>query len=58
MDLSPSAERPQFFYHPPAGVVVSRNVNLRSDPSTQYPEIRLLLPGAELFLLESGKTCP
>ena len=28
--------------------VVSRNVNLRSDPSTQNPEIRLLLPGAEL----------
>jgi hypothetical protein len=36
--------------------VVSRNVNLRSDPSTQNPEIRLLLPGAELFLLESEKT--
>jgi hypothetical protein len=36
--------------------VVSRNVNLRSDPSTQNPAIRLLLPGAELFLLESGKT--
>ena len=36
--------------------VVSRNVNLRNDPSTQNPAIRLLLPGAELFLLSQTKT--
>jgi len=36
--------------------VVSRNVNLRNDPSTDNPRIRLLLPGAELFLLDTAKT--
>ena len=36
--------------------VVSRNVNLRDDPSTHNPRIRLLLPGAELFLLSPTKT--
>ncbi len=32
--------------------VVSRNVNLRHDPSTNQPAIRLMLPGAELFVLD------
>jgi hypothetical protein len=36
--------------------VVTRNVNLRRDPSTANPEIRLLLPGTELRLLEPGRT--
>jgi hypothetical protein len=36
--------------------VVSRNVNLRNDPSTDNPAIRLLYPGAELFMLEEGRT--
>lgn len=36
--------------------VVSRNVNLRNDPSTQNPAIRLLLPGAELVLLSQART--
>lgn len=31
--------------------VVSRNVNLRNDPSSQNQEIRLLIPGEELFIL-------
>lgn len=36
--------------------VVTRNVNLRHDPSTAQSPIRLLLPTAELRLLEPGKT--
>lgn len=36
--------------------VVSYNVNLRSDPSTANPAIRLLLPGEELFLLSPTRT--
>ena len=36
--------------------VVSYNVNLRQDPSSSNPEIRLMLPGAELFLLSQTRT--
>ena len=39
-----------------ATVVVERNVNLRRDPSTSQPEIRLLEPPEELELLEPQKT--
>lgn len=37
-------------------VVVKRNVNLRRDPSTGQPEIRLLRPPEELALLDTAKT--
>jgi hypothetical protein len=37
-------------------VVVERNVNLRRDPSTSHPPIRLLLPPEELELQDSAKT--
>jgi hypothetical protein len=37
-------------------VIVERNVNLRRDPSTAQPRIRLLLPPDELDLLDSLKT--
>ncbi len=36
--------------------VVKRNVNLREDPSTANPPIRLLLPGDEISLLEPNRT--
>jgi hypothetical protein len=36
--------------------VVSRNVNLRDDPSSATPAIRLLYPGAELLLLDGETT--
>lgn len=36
--------------------VVTRNVNLRQDPSTAQPPIRLLVPPDTVELLESGKT--
>ena len=34
-------------------LIVSRNVNLRPDPSTAQPALRLMLPGSELFLVWS-----
>ena len=37
-------------------LIVSRNVNLRPDPSTTQPARRLMLPGSELFLLEPNRT--
>jgi hypothetical protein len=37
-------------------VIVQRNVNLRRDPSTNQPRIRLLLPPEELELLDSTRT--
>ncbi len=39
-----------------ATLVVERNVNLRRDPSTGQPEIRLLEPPEELDLLEPART--
>jgi hypothetical protein len=36
--------------------VVKKNVNLRRDPSSSHPEIRLLLPPEELTLLDTAKT--
>ena len=39
-----------------ATLVVERNVNLRPDPSTSQPAIRLLEPPEELELLESERT--
>src|SRR5262249_52284525 len=35
---------------------VTHNVNLRQDPSTDNPPIRLVLLGEEVTLLEPGKT--
>jgi hypothetical protein len=35
--------------------VVSRNVNLRLDPSSENPAIRLLLSGEELFILSDAR---
>src|SRR5215470_13137860 len=35
---------------------VTHNVNLRQDPSTDNPPIRLVLVGEHLTLLEPGKT--
>jgi len=37
-------------------VLVQRNVNLRRDPSTEHPPLRLLRPPEELELLDSLKT--
>jgi hypothetical protein len=37
-------------------VLVQRNVNLRRDPSTNQPPIRLLRPPEELDLLDTAKT--
>jgi len=36
--------------------VVKKNVNLRRDPSSSHPEIRLLLPPEELTLLDTART--
>jgi uncharacterized protein YraI len=35
---------------------VTHNVNLRADPSTANPPIRLLSPPVQVQLLEAGKT--
>src|SRR5450830_1905229 len=34
----------------------THNVNLRPDPSTNHPAVRLLTPREQLQLLEAGKT--